>query len=57
MSLARAGRPLLAVLLLAAGLTGCASHEEGGDQGDLPQAQPANWEGGLPGLAPSGPPR
>lgn len=52
-----AARPLLAVLLLAATLAGCASHEEGGAAGDLPQAQPANWEGGLPGMSPSGPPR
>jgi hypothetical protein len=53
----RAARPLLAVLLLAASLTGCVSHEEGGAEGDLPQAQPASWEGGLPGMTPSGPPR
>lgn len=57
MSPRAAARPLAAVLLLAAFLSGCASHEEGGDAGDLPQAQPANWEGGLPGMAPSGPPR
>ncbi len=57
MSRLRAARPLLAVLLLAATLSGCASHEEGGAEGDLPQAQPANWEGGLPGMTPSGPPR
>jgi hypothetical protein len=52
-----AARPLAAVLLLAALLSGCASDEEGGQSGDLPQAQPANWEGGLPGMTPSGPPR
>lgn len=52
-----AARPLAAVLLLAALLSGCASQEEGGAGGDLPQAQPANWEGGLPGMTPSGPPR
>ncbi len=57
MSRLRAARPLLAVLLLAATLPGCASHEEGGAEGDLPQAQPASWEGGLPGMTPSGPPR
>ena len=57
MTLPTAGRPLLAVLLLAAGMAGCASHHEGGEPGDLPQAQPANWEGGLPGMTPSGPPR
>ena len=48
---------LLAAALLAVLLTACASREEGGDPGDIPQAQPANWEGGLPGIAPSGPPR
>lgn len=42
---------------LAALLSGCASAEEGQQGGDLPQAQPAHWEGGLPGLAPGGPPR
>lgn len=47
---------LLAAALLAL-LAGCASQEEAGAQGDLPQAQPANWEGGLPGMTPSGPPR
>lgn len=46
----------LLALALAAFLSGCASHEEGGG-GDLPQAQPAHWEGGLPGIAPGGPPR
>lgn len=57
MSPLAAARPLAAVLLLAAALAGCASHEEGGAAGELPQAQPANWEGGLPGMTPSGPPR
>ncbi len=57
MSPLAAARPLAAVLLLAALLAGCASDEEGAGAGDLPQAQPANWEGGLPGMSPSGPPR
>ena len=57
MSPLAAARPLAAVLLLAAALAGCASHEEGGAASELPQAQPANWEGGLPGMTPSGPPR
>lgn len=51
--------PMRAVLLLLAAatvLSGCASDEEGGG-GDLPQAQPAHWEGGLPGVTPGGPPR
>jgi type IV pilus biogenesis protein CpaD/CtpE len=43
-------------LALAALLAGCASDQEGG-AGDLPQAQPAHWEGGVPGLTPGGPPR
>lgn len=39
-------------------VTGCASSNEGGaDTSDLPQAQPASWEGGLPGISPSGPAR
>ncbi len=39
-------------------VTGCASSNEGGtDNSDLPQAQPASWEGGLPGMSPGGPPR
>lgn len=56
MSAVRAALPALLLLVLAAGLAGCASDEEGGG-GDLPQAQPAHWEGGLPGIAPGGPPR
>jgi hypothetical protein len=47
----------LSLLALVSLLVGCASDEEGGGQGDLPQAQPATWEGGLPGMTPSGPPR
>lgn len=51
----------LASLILAASalltFAGCASSNEGGDNSDLPQAQPASWEGGLPGMAPGGPPR
>lgn len=51
----------LALLLLAAsvilGAAGCASTNEGGADSDLPQAQPASWEGGLPGISPGGPPR
>lgn len=46
----------LALLALAA-LSGCASSNEGGSDSDLPQAQPASWEGGLPGISPGGPPR
>ncbi|MFN7341318.1 MAG: hypothetical protein ACK5VI_09600 [Opitutia bacterium] len=52
----RAASSALLLLALAALLAGCASAEEGGG-GDLPQAQPAHWEGGLPGIAPGGPPR
>lgn len=48
------GIAILAVLTT----TGCASSNEAGTDGsDLPQAQPASWEGGLPGIAPSGPAR
>ena len=47
---------LLAFLVLA-GLTACSSTNEGGGDSDLPQAQPASWEGGLPGVSPGGPPR
>lgn len=46
---------LLATLLLA--LAGCESANEGAGDSDLPQTQPASWEGGLPGMAPGGPPR
>lgn len=56
----RRGAPALLLTLglgLGALLSGCASAEESERAGDLPQAQPAHWEGGLPGLAPSGPPR
>lgn len=52
----RAASPALLLLALVTLLAGCASDEEGGG-GDLPQAQPAHWEGGLPGIAPGGPPR
>jgi len=51
----------LATLVLAAlallGITGCASSNEGAGESDLPQAQPASWEGGLPGMTPGGPAR
>lgn len=54
----RLGAPvLLLTLALGALLAGCASAEEGQGGGDLPQAQPAHWEGGLPGINPGGPPR
>lgn len=46
---------LTTVALLMA--TGCASSNEGAGDSDLPQAQPASWEGGLPGMTPGGPPR
>lgn len=49
--------PLLLATLLLTGLAGCASTNEGGADSDLPQAQPASWEGGLPGISPGGPPR
>jgi len=48
---------LILTLALGALLSGCASAEESQRGGDLPQAQPAHWEGGLPGIAPGGPPR
>lgn len=48
---------LLATLVLL-GVAGCSSSNEGGGgDSDLPQAQPASWEGGLPGVSPGGPPR
>jgi len=48
---------LILTALALATLQGCASSNEGGGDSDLPQAQPASWEGGLPGMTPGGPPR
>lgn len=47
---------LLACLTLAAllGLVGCETVEKPADS-MLPQAQPANWQGGLPGMQTPGP--
>ncbi len=43
-------RLLLALIFLAAiGLTGCGTVEKRADD-TLPQAMPANWQGGLPGF-------
>ena len=53
----RLAAPVVLVRALASLLAGCASDEEGNRGGDLPQAQPAHWEGGLPGITPGGPPR
>lgn len=43
-------RALILLLTLAvAGLTGCGTVEKRADD-SLPQAMPANWQGGLPGF-------
>jgi len=39
----------LAVLACLAGLAGCETVEKPADS-MLPQSQPANWQGGLPGV-------
>jgi hypothetical protein len=39
-----------ALLACLAGLVGCETVEKPADS-MLPQSQPANWQGGLPGLA------
>jgi hypothetical protein len=49
-------RLLILGLMLAAvgGLAGCETVEKPADS-MLPQAQPANWQGGLPGVSTPGP--
>ncbi|MEI6247125.1 MAG: hypothetical protein WCP67_01155 [Verrucomicrobiota bacterium] len=45
--------PILVAALALLGLVGCESTEKPSDS-TLPQAQPASWQGGLPGLTPGG---
>lgn len=46
-------RILFTLVILAAALTGCGTVEKRADD-TLPQAMPANWQGGLPGIQSQG---